>query len=121
MGLFKSIGKIAGAAVGFATGGLPGAAKGYKVGGKIGGGVDSVTGKKKKKGGYIPAPPTADELGIDFSLTRNQTSGIVSNRDPTKVAQTVDITDPWRPAKDWWEDMGGDRDEIEQAYNRMQL
>jgi len=113
MGLFSSIGKIAGAAVGFATGGVAGAKKGYQWGGKIGGVADSLKGKKKGKGGYIQAPSSPDDLGIDFSMTMGRTSSMVGSRDPTKVAAAADLDNIWQPTANWWIDLGGDEETAE--------
>lgn len=114
MGLFKTIGKIAGTAIGGAMGNP---ALGKKIGGMAGGALDKKGKKKGKGGGYIEKPTPAD-MGIDFSKTSNRTSSYADARDPTKVADV--ISHPFQPAENWWLDLGGD-EEIAERFKRIEV
>lgn len=121
MGFLSTLGSIAGAAIGFVgSGGNPaGAVAGAKIGGSIGGAVD---GKKKASTSttatqYIqqPAKITMDDIR---SSGKSSAMEILSKRSAeTKVAATAKLPsgaqsdileDPWKPSRDWWEDLGGD-------------
>lgn len=120
MGLLKLIGQVAGAAVGSVIPGV-GTAIGAKVGGTIGGAVD----KKKKPSGstgateqpYIQSPKM--ELG-DLSSKSSTLAALQTRQRDTKVAKAAAVPemkngvlpDPWKPMKDWYEDLGGDSSKI---------
>ena len=109
MGIFSTIGKIAGKAIGGAIGGAAGA----KIGGAAGGLADKK--KKKKKGGgggeYIETPSV--DLGLDFGSGGKAARELLQGRADTKVAQTADIpeikgsplSNPWDTAGDWYDDL----------------
>ncbi len=118
MGLLKSIGKIAGGAIGALVGGPAGAAAGAKIGGAVGGAVD----KKKPAASAAQQPyiqPPKVDLG-DLSSSKSALAALQTRQRDTKVAKAADIPemkngvlpDPWKPMKDWYEDLGGDSSKI---------
>lgn len=117
MGLFKTIGTIVGTAIGTATGNP---VLGAKIGSTVGGAVD---GKKKSTGTaaastqYIKEPskismedirPGGASKAMEI-LSRRSAEVKVAETAKLPNAQSSDILeDPWKPSRDWWEDLGGE-------------
>jgi hypothetical protein len=115
MGLLKTIGTIAGTAIG-AYVGNPGL--GAKIGGTIGGAVEG--GKKKTSSGATaqPVQPPKMDLADLRSYGTSSAMGIMARGNDTKVARTANVPafgptsaikqDPWVDMNNWWVDLGGD-------------
>lgn len=117
MGLFSTIGKVAGAAIGFAVGGTAGAKTGAKIGGTAGKLAD---GKKKGSASSTPSGPSlADQLQATSPVKRQQKAlaptqvaktGHESIKEFNEYDPTKTLEDPWQIANQWDEDLGGSGD-----------
>ena len=115
MGIFKTIGRVAGAAVGFAVGGPGGAAAGYKVGGKVGKVADKVKGNSTEA-----APAAASERSDITGLFDNEKDIDSILGADTQAAEVYDVVrnhpDPkvraWSETLEWNRDLGGDAKRI---------
>lgn len=123
MGLLKLIGSAAGAAIGFiGSGGNPAAAiSGAKIGGKIGGAVDGKGGNNSNTAQtqYIQQPKTIsmDDIrgsggsrAMEILSKRQQEVKVAKSADVPKIGKDGVLEDAWKPARDWWEDLGGEPD-----------
>lgn len=125
MGLFKSIAKVAGAAIGGAVGGPIGAKIGGSLGAAAGGAAEG--GKKKKKRSSSSSSSNSEVSKPDIAGLIQESpdiSAILSAQGETKVAESFLESNPafsmipqekreaWLNTYEWYEDLGGDMDNI---------
>ena len=104
MGIFSFLGSAVGTAIGSAFGPV-GAKVGGTIGGALGGAVEK-GGKKKQSASQQQAAPEQPKPTM-YKSEKVELKGDV------KVARAVGVQplkDPWQPTRDWYEDLGGEKD-----------